>query len=61
MQIVIFVNLYFCSKPLMNAAVDETIKSDENLLIKTLLSALLVSFPAVSEDYWVFGLLFYRV
>ena len=45
----------------MNAAVDETIKSDENLLIKTLLSALLFSFLGVSEDYWVFGLLFDRV
>ena len=45
----------------MNAAVVEDIKSDENLLIKTLCFALLVSFLAVSEDYWVFGLLFDRV
>ena len=57
----IFVNLYSCSKPFMNAAVDEEIKSDENLLIKTLCSALLVSFLAVSEGFWVFGLLFDRV
>ena len=57
----IFVNLYFCSKPLMNAAVVEEIKSDENLLIKTVFCSLLVSFLAVSEGYWVFGLLIDRV
>jgi hypothetical protein len=45
----------------MNAAVVEEIKSDENLLIKTVFCSLLVSFLAVSEGYWVFGLLIDRV
>ena len=45
----------------MNAAGHEKIKSDMNLLIKTLCSAVLVSSLAVSEGYWVFGLLIDRV
>ena len=44
----------------MNAAVVEEIKSDESLLFKTVLSAWVVGSLAVSENYWVFGLLFDR-